>query len=163
MSSPAPQGTDHSHALFIADLAAGAYAAGADRGWWHTGPVTWPFAVIELALPPRPGSDDWLALRFQLEGYPEAPTAQPWDAAAGGPLALARWPGGNARITMAFNPGWRQDALYIPMDREALAGHPDWRTKYACHVWDASKDISQYLRLVRSLLNDEGYTGARGG
>jgi hypothetical protein len=48
------------------------------------------------------------------------------------------------------------------MDRQALDGHPEWRSKHACHVWDPGKDITQYLRLVRMLLNDEGYTGARG-
>lgn len=162
MSTPTPENVDHLQALFMGDLRSGAYLAGVDRGWWRAREFAWPFAVIELALPLRPGSDEWLALRFHLEGYPEAPTAQPWDVAAGAPLPPARWPGGSERITMAFNPNWRQDALYIPMDREALAGHPGWRTQHACHIWDPSKDITQYLRLVRDLLHNEGYTGARG-
>ncbi len=162
MAAPAPPEANHPQALFLADLQGGAYAAGVDRGWWRTGPLSWPLAVIEVSLPARPNSDAWLALRFQLDGYPEAPTAQPWDLAAGTPLPPPRWPGGTQRVTLAFNPGWRQDALYIPMDREAVAAHPEWRQKYACHTWDPGKDITQYLRLVRNLLSGEGYTGARG-
>jgi hypothetical protein len=153
----------HPQLLFLADLAAGAYCAGVDRGCWQTGAINWPFAVIEVALPPRPHSEDWLALRFSLDDYPEAPSAQPWDTASDAPLAVERWPGGNERVTTAFRPEWRRDALYIPMDREALASHPEWRQRYARQAWDSGTDITQYLRLVRDLLSGEGYTGARGG
>ena len=35
---------------------------------------------------PRPNGPAWYALRFDLTGYPEAPTAQPWDLEANAPL-----------------------------------------------------------------------------
>jgi hypothetical protein len=162
MSTAGETTPSHSENLFRTDLQASPFTAGVDRGWWRVASVQWPSAVLELALPARAGADDWLALRFQLDGYPEAPTAQPWDTQADAPLPPHRWPAGNGRIALAFNPGWRQDALYIPMDRQALDGHPEWRTRYACHTWDPGKDITQYLRLVRMLINDEGYSGARG-
>jgi hypothetical protein len=148
--------------LFRDDLDAGPFSAGADRGWWRLHSIAFPYAVIEIAATPRPGSPDWFALRFEISRYPEAPSGQPWDAQTAAPLAPALWPGGNERIQRIFNPGWRTDALYIPMDRLALEGHPAWLTQHACHVWDSGKDITQYLRLVRDLLDEEGYTGVRG-
>jgi hypothetical protein len=144
------------------DLQAGPFSAGADRGWWRVHAVTFPHAVIEIAAAPRSGSPDWFALRFDIHNYPEAPSGQPWDVAASAPLAPALWPGGNERIQRVFNPGWNTDALYFPMDRLALEGHDGWQTQYACHLWDPSKDITQYLRLVYDLLHEEGYTGVRG-
>jgi hypothetical protein len=151
-----------SERLFCADLKAGPFSAGADRGWWRMNAVTFPHAVIEIAAAPRPGGPHWFALRFDVHDYPEAPSGQPWDVAASAPLAPALWPGGNERIQSVFNPGWNTDALYLPMDRLALEGHDEWLTRYACHVWDPNKDIAQYLCLVHELLNEEGYTGVRG-
>jgi hypothetical protein len=158
----APEGINPSERLARADLAGDAFRAGVDRGWWRLLDLMWPYAVIEVAPAPRAGSPDWFALRFDLSGYPEAPTAQPWDADVGAPLPAARWPGGNARILSVFNPGWRPDALYLPMDRVALQGHDAWLTQHACHVWDPGKDFTQYLRVVHELLNETGYTGVRG-
>jgi hypothetical protein len=163
VGAPVAEQASHPQLLFLADLAGGSYCSGVDRGWWRSGAIAWPIAVIEVALPPRPSGEAWLALRFSLADYPEAPSAQPWDAAVDAPLPIGRWPGGGAHVTGAFRPDWRQDALYVPMDREALAAHPEWHQKYARQVWDPGKDITQYLRLVRSLLCGEGYTGARGG
>src|ERR1700722_538807 len=97
--------------LVRTDLEAGAFTAGVDRGLWRLHRFTWPEAIIELAVPPRANSDPWLALLFQVADYPEAPTARPWDISSDAPLAIPRWPGGCERITTAFNPGWRDDAL----------------------------------------------------
>jgi hypothetical protein len=148
--------------LFRDDLAAGAFTTGEDRGYWRLHSFAWPIAVIEVAPAALIGGPEWFALRFDLTGYPQAPTAQLWDIADDVSLAPARWPAGGERITLAFNPGWRADALYIPVDRLALAGHDAWLERYACHVWDAAGDITQYLRLVHGLLNDGGYRGVRG-
>lgn len=144
------------------DLELAPFTAGVDRGWWRVHSLTFPFIVIEIATAPRPGAPDWLALRFNVSAYPQAPSAQPWDVASDGPLPAPRWPGGTTRIHQIFNPGWRVDALYFPMDRLALEGHDAWLTSYPCHVWDPGKDLSQYLRFVHDLLNDKGYTGVRG-
>jgi hypothetical protein len=148
--------------LFRADVADAPFAAGVDRGWWRMRSIEWPHAIIEIAVPPRPNVRRWLALRFALSAYPHAPSAQPWDVAANAPLAEPCWPSGNESIMRTFNPAWRSDALYLPMDRLALEGHDAWLTQHACHVWDPAKDITQYLRLIHELLDQEGYTGARG-
>jgi len=160
--SARPEPSSAPERIFRQDLDDAPFGAAADRGWWRTHSIEFPFAVIEIAAAPRPGSPEWFALRFDITHYPEAPSGQPWDVAAAAPLPPPRWPGGNDRIQRIFNPGWRVDALYLPMDRLALEGHDAWLTQHACHVWDPGKDITQYLRLVHELLNEEGYTGVRG-
>jgi len=148
--------------LFREDLDGAPFNAGVDRGRWRARSFALPYAVIEIAAAPRPNSPAWFAFRFDIENYPQAPSAQPWDVALGCPLPTSRWPGGSERIQRVFNRAWRADALYLPMDALALEGHDAWLTQHACHVWDPGKDITQYLRLVHDLLNEEGYTGVRG-
>jgi hypothetical protein len=147
--------------LFGEDIAGCAFAVGVDRGHWRLVCVDWPYAVIEIKAAPRPGSPDWLALRFLLSGYPQAPSAQPWDIEQSSMLDPGRWPGGSDRILGAFRPEWRPDALYMPMDGLALEAHPDWQQKYARDAWDPGKDITQYLRAVHELINQDGYSGVR--
>lgn len=148
--------------LFRADIAGVEFAAGADRGYWRLVEIAWPFAIIAVTAAPRPGSPDEYLFRFDLTGYPAAPTAQPWDGGVGVPLAPHRWPGGTGRVASAFNPSWRQDAIYLPVDRVALDGHDAWRTEHAAYLWDQARDITQYLRILRDLLTSAGYTGVRG-
>jgi hypothetical protein len=135
--------------LFRADLAGGRFCAGVDRGYWRLHSLDWPHAILEVAY-----AAGWFALRFDLTGYPQAPTAQPWDIEADAALPRPRWPQGSARLNRAFNPGWRTDALYIPVDRLALEGHDGWRIQYAAYLWDPAGDICQYLDLVRDLLRE---------
>jgi hypothetical protein len=144
------------------DLDGAAFSAGVDRGYWRLRELSWPHAVIEIAAAARPNGPEWFGFRFDLIGYPAAPTAQPWDADVRGPLPPARWPGGCDRIQRAFNPTWRMDAVYVPMDRLAFEGHDAWRTQYSAYLWDEAGDITQYLRLLHSMLNDDGYHGVRG-
>jgi hypothetical protein len=148
--------------LFRDDVAGTCFSAGADRGYWRLRSIAWPRAVVEVAPAEIPSGPAWFALLFDLTGYPEAPTARFWNVEVDGPLSPDRWPAGGDRITRAFNPGWRQDALYLPVDRLALEGHDGWRVQHAAHVWDAGRDISQYLRLVHELLNEGSYCGVRG-
>lgn len=151
-----------SERLFRDDVVAGAFAAGADRGYWRLVWIQWPVALIEIAASPRPRAPGWYALRFELTGYPAAPTAQPWDVDAGRPLDPRHWPAGGDRITRAFNPSWRSDALYLPVDRIAQDGHEAWRAQAPSSWWDSAGDITQYLRVVHDMLNEEDYAGVRG-
>jgi len=144
------------------DLARGPFLAGTDRGHWRLVELAFPHLIIEVAAAARAGSPDWLALRFDVTHYPQAPSGQPWDVSARGPLPARLWPAGNERILRIFNPGWRVDALYFPMDRLALEGHGPWLTVPGCRGWDPGKDISQYLQVVHELLTEDGYTGVRG-
>jgi hypothetical protein len=148
--------------LLREDLASASFMAGCDRDYWRLLTIEWPYAVIEIAAAPRPGSPEWWALRFDLSGYPQAPTACPWNLVTDLPLDGDRWPGGGRRILAAFNPDWRAEALYLPVDRLALEGHDVWREKHACYVWDAALDITQYLRVLHELLTDDSYAGTRG-
>jgi hypothetical protein len=154
--------TSPAEALLREDLGGGDYAAGEDRGYWRLVALDWPYAVFEVTAARRPGAPESYGFRFNVDGYPQMPTAQPWDIEADVPLTTNRWPGGGARIASAFNPGWRVDALYVPMDRLAIAGHHDWPVRYAAHLWDPARDISQYLRLIYDLLHDDTYGGLRG-
>ena len=148
--------------LFRDDIVGGDFAAGEDRGYWRLRSLSWPIALIDIAAAARENGPDAYTLRFDLTGYPEAPTAQLWDARAGAPLAVPEWPGGGERTLRAFNPAWNPTALYVPVDRLALLGHDAWRDIPGSHVWDSAGDITQYVRLVHELLNEDGYTGVRG-
>lgn len=147
--------------LFRADVGGVEFSAGADRGYWRLVEIAWPFAIISVAAAPRPGAPGEYSFRFELTGYPAAPTAQPWDESLGGALAPHRWPTGAGRVASAFNPSWRQDAIYLPVDRVALEGHDVWLSEHAAYVWDQARDITQYLRILRDLLTSAGYSGVR--
>jgi hypothetical protein len=151
-----------SERLLRSDLAEAGFEAGVDRGYWRLAGLAWPNAIIEIAAAPRPGAPDWFALLFDLTGYPQAPTSRLWDLGAGTPLARQLWPSGGLRVAAVFNPDWRDDALYVPVDRLALEGHEGWLVKHACHAWDPAGDLTQYLRLIHELLNDDSYAGCRG-
>jgi hypothetical protein len=161
-AQPEPEAISAPERLLRSDLEGAAFSAGVDRGYWRLISLQWPCALIAVAAAARPGSPESYVLRFDLSGYPEAPTAQLWNEGADTPLDISLWPGGGPRIIAAFNPTWKLDALYIPVDRVALDGHDGWLERYACHIWDASGDLTQYLRLVHGLLNDPSYTGPRG-
>jgi hypothetical protein len=156
----AAQILDPAEELFRQDISGGEFSAGVDRGYWRLLALGWPVAIIAVVAAPRNGAPAAYAFRFDLTGYPEAPTAQLWDVETNAPLPPPRWPGGGGRLAMAFNPAWRTDAIYLPVDRAALQGHDAWRAKP--EVWDSGRDICQYLNLLRDLLQGESYTGARG-
>lgn len=142
-------------------VAAGPFQVGVDRGDWRLVTIEWPHAVIGLAAPPRAGSPSEVGLRFELTNYPQdAPTAQPWDVVANAPLPDALWPCGD-QASQVFNPGWNRTALYIPCDRQAIAGHDAWLTQHQPYLWNPDRDITFYLRVARDVLHGLGYTGVR--
>ena len=139
----------------------GSFQAGVDRDDWRLISIEWPYAVISVTAPPRPHAPGEVALRFELSGYPQQlPTAQPWDADANGPLPDALWPIGD-RFSQVCNPSWNRGALYIPCDRLALAGHEAWLSQHPAHAWNATRDITHYLRIVRDVLREPAYAGVR--
>jgi hypothetical protein len=121
----------------------------------------WPHPVIAVAAAPRPGGPNEVTLRFTVDGYPvSTPTATPWDATQDTPLNPGLWPTGG-RVTAVFNPQWNAGALYIPCDRMAIAGHDPWKDQYRALLWDPTKDIVHYLKVVHELLHSAGYAGVR--
>jgi hypothetical protein len=154
---------DPDERAFRRHLSAARFQSGVDRGDWRLvkDDWTWPHPIIAVAAAPRPDSPDELALRFTVDGYPAlAPTAAPWHSRRDEPLPRELWPTGG-RVSPAFNPSWRVDAVYIPCDRLAIAGHDPWLQQHTAYLWDAGKDIVDYLRVIYDLLHSPGYTGVR--
>lgn len=146
---------------FRRHLAGGPFQAGVERDDWRLISLDWPHAVIGVTAPPRAGAPGEVDLRFELSAYPqELPTAQPWHPATDGPLPDALWPVGD-RVSQVFNPSWNREALYIPCDRLALAGHEGWLTLHPAHAWNPNREITHYLRIVRDVLREPGYAGVR--
>lgn len=145
---------------FRAHTAGGPFRAGVEDGRWWLIEIAWPIAFIGVRAAHRSGSPDAFVLRFDVTNYPaSAPTAAPWDLITGGVMAAERRPNGD-RVGKAFNAGWNGgQALYIPCDRLAFAGHEGWADQHGQWIWGPDKDITLYLRLVSELLADEDYLG----
>lgn len=141
---------------FAADVAKPAFRLGEAEGRWKLLRVEWPFALISVSA--KGGLA--YAFRFDCTGYPAAPpTGGPWDTERNAVLAAERWPRGNGgRVSHVFKPGWKSGtALYLPCDRESIAGHDNWRTDTPSKIWRPSEGITQYLELVYELLHCRDY------
>jgi hypothetical protein len=146
---------------FRTHIDAGPFQAGVQRGDWNCGSIEWPHAIITVRAAARPSGPEAFALQFELDQYPQQlPTARPWDPTTNQPLAQELWPIGE-QASGVFNPNWNQGALYIPCDRVAIHEHPGWNNDYPSYRWDPARDITQYLRVVRDVLNGPGYAGVR--
>ncbi len=123
--------------------------------------VRWPNAVIWIAAPPREGAPDRFHFYFNLAQYPKSgPTAFLWDPETRSKLDTSKWPKGTNDIHMAFRATWNNaDAIYVPWDRLAAAGHPDWLVQHAGLLWAPNYTIVNYLRPTYDLLQSEDYHG----
>jgi hypothetical protein len=141
---------------FRADVAKAAFRAGAAEKRWRLLGVTWPHAVI--AITAKDGRE--FVLRFNCAGFPASPpTAGPWDEKRNAILAFDLWPRSRGgRLGAVFRTDWKGGtALYLPCDREAIAGHDNWRAEMPSKIWRPSAGIVQYLELVHELLNCGDY------
>lgn len=147
-------------------LAGGRFQIGVDAGYWWLEDDQWPNPVIAVSAAHREGGLPHVSMRFDLNGYPqESPTAAPWDVEAAAVLGPDLWPAGG-RVGMAFNPGWNPApgvfAIYVPMDRLALAGHDHWREQHPASLWDPrNSQIVDYLKVIHDLLHSSEYSGTR--
>lgn len=150
--------------VFRAHIEKGPFLSGVDRERWRLIAIDWPYVLIAVAAAPRANGPAEYAFRFRCDDYPQtAPTAQPWNSERGGPLEPRLWPGGQPRVTLAFNPSWHGgQCLYLPCDRISMQGHDGWRTQHPGMLWSPNGDITQYLRIIHDLLNSSAYTGPRG-
>jgi hypothetical protein len=132
------------------DLRSGRFLAGAARGRWRLIQLQWPYALIEV----RAGDGRRFTLRFECSGYPDnPPTATLWDIATNQQLPAARWPAGG-RVSLAFNPSWKGGtAIYIPCDRQSIAGHSNWFSEHAWLIWNPARGLLQYIEAVYEILN----------
>jgi hypothetical protein len=154
---------DPDERTFRSHLGGARFRAGVDRGDWRltTDEWVWPHPIIAVGAAARSESPEEVALRFTVDGYPTlAPTSAPWDPEKDQPLPHELWPAGD-RVSLAFNPGWNENALYIPCDRLAIAGHDGWLEQHKAYLWNPSRDICDYLRVIHDLLHSSGYTGVR--
>ena len=142
---------------FRADVGKPNFRLGEGEGRWRLAEVTWPHALISV----KAKDGRAYVLRFECSGYPQSPpTAAPWDPERKAILAFELWPrSAGGRVGCVFRPGWKNgSALYLPCDREAIAGHENWRTEMPSKIWRPSDGIVQYLELVHELLHSRDYS-----
>lgn len=141
---------------FVADAAKASFRLGQVEKRWRLVMVTWPLALIGITAR---DSYEYI-FRFNCSGYPQCPpTAGPWDVNRNAILAFDLWPRSKGgRVGSVFRTGWKGgSALYLPCDRESIAGHDNWRTEMPSKIWDPAVGIVQYLELVHELLNCSDY------
>lgn len=146
----------------------GRFRLGIEDNKWRlisTDLVDWPKTIIAIRPAPLDNAPGEYTFRFDLDQYPnQAPTAQPWDAENNTPLAPDKWPKGkpDSRVAQVFRPEWnRGQSLYLPCDRLAIQGHPDWVNQHRRYLWSVDKDISFFLGILYELLNSSNYQGTR--
>lgn len=145
---------------FNAHANAASFVAGCYRGDWAIERVAWPVVDISVAAAPRPGAPDRFDLRCDFSNYPtDAPTATPWDPEGNCRLSTPQRPKG-PDAGMVFRVDWEEGrALYCGYDRVALAGHQNWVTDHPRTVWNASRDLTWWVRRIWELLNSDEYEG----
>jgi hypothetical protein len=150
-----------SERLFREHIAGGRFQTGIDRGEWRIVEERgWPHVVIAVSAAEQANGPSEFNLLFDLTDYPtRAPTGMPWDLESNARLSEDKRPKGH-RVGMAFRVNWESGrALYVPYDRVALEGHPDWKRQFPTLCWEPTKTITFYLRNVHELLNDDDYVG----
>lgn len=142
-------------ATFIRHLQEGLFRTGAYNNRWRFLSRAWPYVIISVRA--RDGRD--FAIRFECTNYPQTlVTGQLWDVENNTPLPTAKWPRGQGRVQLAFNPGWKGGTcLYLPCDRISIEGHENWRREHPSLLWRPEIGIVHYLRIVHNLLHSEDY------
>jgi hypothetical protein len=139
-----------------ADVAKAAFRAGAADKRWRLINIAWPHVFI--AVTAKDARE--YVLRFDCAGFPASPpTGGPWDRTRNTVLEPDLWPRSRGgRLGAVFNPNWKNGtALYLPCDRESIAGHDHWRTQMPSKIWRPSAGLVQYLELVHELLHCRDY------
>jgi len=141
---------------FEADVAKPRFRLGQAEKRWRLVSITWPFALIGVTA--KDGRE--YLFRFNCSGYPQSPpTGGPWDPTRGAILSFDLWPRSQGgRLGSVFRTDWKGgSALYLPCDRESIAGHDNWRTEMPSKIWNSTIGIVHYLELVHELLNCKDY------
>lgn len=142
------------HAKLLAHMEEAPFMIGVLNGRWQLRTVGWPAVFVDV----RARDGRGYTLRLDCSGYPQAPTGAFWDVAGGAWLAAAQWPRTGARFGVALRSDWQGGtALYIPCDRNSIAGHEQWLQLHPAWAWDPKVGISRYLHVVWTMLNGEDY------
>ncbi|MGH2973618.1 MAG: DUF7665 family protein [Solirubrobacterales bacterium] len=154
MSETTSRATGLAQRRLARDLESPEVQLGVARGWWSIKKRRWPFLYVVVATAPNTYSEGEVMLRIDVGGYPQAPTACPWNPEADAQLAADNRPAGG-RAGVAFRADWEGGrALYLPVDRVALEGHPSWPSEHPATAWDPERGIGQLLALVHTILNE---------
>jgi hypothetical protein len=134
------------------------FVFGREQGLWGLAPtptnLAWPRVIIWVQSAARFAATKRVHLNFELTGYPEtAPAAFPCHPETGALLPDGEWPTGSEMVGSVFRPNWNRQALYLPCDRLALPGHPEWPVKFPLRLWAADPVITHYLTQVHNVLN----------
>ncbi len=140
---------DKGENLLVDHLCSGRFLAGASKDRWLFENFQWPALLIKI----KAKDNRWFTLRFNCSGYPEIPpTSTLWDVARQQQLSTKDWPCGG-RVTQVFNPSWKGgSALYLPCDRQAIEGHPNWLTEFPDLIWKPDIGILQYIEAIYEVL-----------
>src|SRR5262245_1684922 len=112
---------------FLADVIKPVFRLGEVEERWLLRRVEWPHAFISITAADRRKYH----LRFNCSGYPQTPpTSGLRDPDRNAILAADLWPRSKGgRVSSVFRTDWKGGTvLYLPCDREAIAGHDNWRT-----------------------------------
>lgn len=141
-----------------ADLMSARFLSGEDRNRWQFCQLQWPYLFVNVVA----NDDQAYMLRLNCLGFPNSPpTGTFWDLTTNSRLSFDKWPKGSERLRLAFRPDWKNgDALYIPCDRESMAGHDGWVAQYPQLIWKPAKGISHYLEVIHELLQSRDYVCA---
>lgn len=132
------------------------FVFGREQGLWGVVPsaLEWPKVIIWVQSAPQFSAAKKVHLLFELTGYPEtAPAAFLCHPGTGAILPDGEWPAGSEMVAAVFRPNWNRQALYLPCDRHALPGHPEWPVKFPDRLWAANPVITHYLSQVHVVLN----------
>jgi hypothetical protein len=142
---------------FRADVERAPFLLGVMEGRWKVIAIDGTIAILAVIAKDGRAYD----FRFDVTGFPQQPpTARLWHAASNAPLAFAQWPRSvrGGRLGAVFRADWHGGtALYLPCDRQALAGHEGWRTQMPSKIWRPEIGIVHYLELVHELLHCPDY------
>lgn len=142
---------------FRADVERAPFLLGVIEGRWRLIKIEATIAIIAVVAKDAQAYE----FRFDVAGFPQQPpTARLWHAASNAPLPFDQWPRSarGGRLGAVFRQDWQSgSALYLPCDRQALAGHDGWRTQMPSKIWRPEIGIVHYLELVHELLHCPDY------
>jgi hypothetical protein len=142
------------HAKLLEHLEQAPFLTGEMNGRWRLRGITWPFVFIDV----RARDKREFTLRIQCDGYPNLPTGAFWDPDNGTWLPAHRWPRAGARFGSALRTDWQGGtALYIPCDRNSIAGHEQWLQLHPAWAWNSGIGIARYLEVVWTMMSGEDY------
>ena len=130
---------------FRGDLEKLDFLAGESQEIWRVDAIRWPDVIVVI----KSDSGREYTVRFQCEAYPDAPTAQLWDAVKNC-VSIPNVANCSARMQKLLSN--HPPAFYMPCDRQ-YQGYSDWDAQYANQQWDNQRGIVSYLEQLQSELD----------